>query len=158
MYVCVCVCVCACVCVCVLCDPMDCSLLGSSIHGILQARILEWIAIPSSKGSSWPNSWTLVSYVSCTGRWILYHQRHVGSPLGSLLQLRLVSHLHSHPRQGRKASVDTLMKHVTSKITVAKEECDRLNKRPLKCQYSNPRNPWICFIPWQKGLCKCDRI
>ena len=35
-----------------LCDPMEHSLLGSSIHGILQARILEWIAISSSKGSS----------------------------------------------------------------------------------------------------------
>ena len=35
-----------------LCDPMDCSLPGSSVHGILQARILEWVAIPSSRGSS----------------------------------------------------------------------------------------------------------
>ena len=35
-----------------LCDPMDCSPLGSSVHGILQARILEWIAIPFSIGSS----------------------------------------------------------------------------------------------------------
>ena len=34
------------------CDPMDCSLLGSSDHRILQARILEWIAMPSSRGSS----------------------------------------------------------------------------------------------------------
>ena len=121
--------------------PMDCSPPGSSVHRIFQARILEWGAISYSRGSFQPKDQTCVSRVSCTGRWILYHQRHVGSPLGSLLQLRLVSHLHSHPRQGRKASVDTLMKHVTSKITVAKEECDRLNKRPLKCQYSNPRNP-----------------
>ena len=37
-----------------LCDPMDCSLLGSSVHGILQARILEWIAMPSFRGSN-PN-------------------------------------------------------------------------------------------------------
>ena len=35
-----------------LCDPMDCSLPGSSVHGILQARILEWVAMPSSRGSS----------------------------------------------------------------------------------------------------------
>ena len=34
-----------------LCDPMDCSLPGSSVHGILQARILEWVAIPFSRGS-----------------------------------------------------------------------------------------------------------
>ena len=47
---CVCVCVCVCVCICVaqscstVCDPIDCSLPGSSVHGILQARILEWLA------------------------------------------------------------------------------------------------------------------
>ena len=35
-----------------LCNPMDCSPLGSSVHGILQARILEWVAIPFSRGSS----------------------------------------------------------------------------------------------------------
>ena len=46
----VCVCVCVCVCkllhLCSLCDPLDCSPPGSSVHGILQARILEWIAMP----------------------------------------------------------------------------------------------------------------
>ena len=56
-----------------LCDPMDCSLPGSSVHGILQARILEWIAISFSRGSSWPRDQTLVSCISCIGRWILYY-------------------------------------------------------------------------------------
>ena len=37
-----------------LCDPTDCSLPGSSVHGILQARILEWVAIPFSRGYSYP--------------------------------------------------------------------------------------------------------
>ena len=41
-----------------LCDPMDCNLPGSSVHGILQARILEWVAISFSRGSSWPRDWT----------------------------------------------------------------------------------------------------
>ena len=50
---------------------MDCSLPGSSIHGIFLARILEWVAIPFSRGSSWPRHWT---WVSCVGRWILYHR------------------------------------------------------------------------------------
>ena len=44
-----------------LCDPIDCSLSGSSVHGILQARILEWIAIPSSRGSSEPRDQTCIS-------------------------------------------------------------------------------------------------
>ena len=44
-----------------LCDPMDCSQPGSSVHGIFQARILEWVAMPFSRGSSWPMDWTRVS-------------------------------------------------------------------------------------------------
>jgi len=45
-----------------LCDPMDCSSPpGSSVHGILQARILEWAAMPSSRGSSWPRDWTHIT-------------------------------------------------------------------------------------------------
>ena len=43
-----------------LCDLMDCSLPGSSVHGIFQARILEWVAMPSSRGSSRPRDWTHV--------------------------------------------------------------------------------------------------
>ena len=47
-----------------LCNPVDCSMPGSSVHGILQARILKWVAVPSSKGSSWPRDWTRFSNVS----------------------------------------------------------------------------------------------
>ena len=53
-----------------LCDPMDCSLLGSSVHVILQARILESVALSFSRGSSPPRDWT---HVFCTGRQVLYH-------------------------------------------------------------------------------------
>ena len=52
---------------------MDYSLPSFSVHGIFQARILEWVAIPFSRGSSWPRDQTRVSCVSCIGRWILYH-------------------------------------------------------------------------------------
>ena len=86
------VCVCVCVCVCVteslcsteeidtdckqtmkvllahsclpLCNPMDCSPPGSSVHGIFQARILEWAAIPFSRGSSRPRDQTKVSWTA----------------------------------------------------------------------------------------------
>ena len=51
-----------------LSDPMDCSPSGSSVHGILWARTLEWVAVPSSRGSSRPRDQTHVSYVSCIGR------------------------------------------------------------------------------------------
>ena len=55
-----------------LCNPMG-SLPGSSVHEIYQARILEQVAISSSRGSSWPRDRTHVSWVFCIGRWILYH-------------------------------------------------------------------------------------
>ena len=48
------------------CDPLGCSLPGSSVYGIFQARILEWAAIFSSRGSSSPTDHTLISCVSCT--------------------------------------------------------------------------------------------
>ena len=46
------------------CSPMDCSPPGSSVQGILQARILEWVAMPSSRGSSQPRDWTQVSCIA----------------------------------------------------------------------------------------------
>ena len=48
-----------------LCDPRDCSLPGSYLHGIFQARILEWVAISSSRGPSQPWNQTHISCVSC---------------------------------------------------------------------------------------------
>ena len=54
-------------------DAMGCSPHGSSVHAILQARILEWVVMPSCRGSSWPRVRTRISYVSCIGRWVLYH-------------------------------------------------------------------------------------
>ena len=56
-----------------LCDPMDCSLPGSSVHGISQARILEWVAMPSSRGFSQPRDRTHLSYVSCIVMQVLSH-------------------------------------------------------------------------------------
>ena len=54
-----------------LCYPVDFSLPGFSVHGILQARILEWVAFPFSRGSSQSRDWA--HWVSCIGRQILYH-------------------------------------------------------------------------------------
>ena len=54
-------------------NAIDCSFPGSSFHGILQVRILEWVAMPSSRGSSWSRDWTHIPPVSWIGSWILYH-------------------------------------------------------------------------------------
>ena len=60
-----------------LCDPMDYSPPGSSVHGILQARILKWVVCP-------PQGIFLTQVQNlpllCWGRWVLYHQCHLGSP------------------------------------------------------------------------------
>ena len=65
-----------------LCDPVDCSPPGSSMHGILQARILEWVAMPSSRGSSPPKDQTSVSHIE--GRFF------TTEPQGSLCRLQLL--------------------------------------------------------------------
>ena len=54
---------------CPFCDLMDCSPTGSSVDGVFQARILQWVAIFFSRGSSQPRDQTRVF---CNGRWILY--------------------------------------------------------------------------------------
>ena len=59
-----------------LCNSMDCRPPGSSVHGILQARMPEWVAISFYRGTSQPRDWTLVSDISSTGRQVLYHYRH----------------------------------------------------------------------------------
>ena len=73
---------------------MDCSPPGSSVHGIRQARILEWVATPFSRESFRLRNQILISCVSCIGRWVLYHQHQLGYPLGSLICVFLLSALY----------------------------------------------------------------
>ena len=67
-----------------LCDPMDCSLPGSSVHGIFQAIVLEWIAISFSRGSSQPRDRTQVSHIAgrCFTIWAIREapNRYKGPP------------------------------------------------------------------------------
>ena len=57
----------------ILWDGIDCSLPGSSVHGIFQAIILEWVAIPFSRGSSQPRDQTHISHICCTEGRFFYH-------------------------------------------------------------------------------------
>ena len=73
-----------------LCDPLDCSPPGSSVHGILQARTLEWVAVPFSRGSSQPRDRTQISRVAggfFTAERILYQLSYEGSPLSLIFLL-----------------------------------------------------------------------
>ena len=82
-----------------LCDPVDCSLPGSSVHGTFQARILEWVAVPSLRRFSWPRDRTQISCISCTGRWVFYHFT-TGQPLpGGASGIK-------SPRQCRRQGLD----------------------------------------------------
>ena len=78
-----------------LCDPMDCSLLGFSVRGILQARILEWVTISFSRGSSRPRDQTGVSHIGgrCFNLWATREAREGFA--GEILYLR------SYTRKGR---------------------------------------------------------
>ena len=74
-----------------LCDPMDCSLPGSSVHGILQVRILEWVAVPFSRGSSEPRDWAQVSHIA-GGFFTIWATRE--APNHDIVYL---NHGHAHP-------------------------------------------------------------
>ena len=71
-----------------LCDPVDYSPPGSSVHGILQARILEWVTIPFFRGSSWLRNLTCISYVSWVCKQVLYHLQHLESPAAAAKALQ----------------------------------------------------------------------
>ena len=80
-------------------NPMDYSPPGSSVHEIFHARILEWILISSSRGSSQPRDWTRMS---CFGRQILYHLSHLGSCLSIIVSMSLFQSVSSPALAGER--------------------------------------------------------
>ena len=72
-----------------VCNPLDCSLPASSVHGISQAWILEWVAVPFSGGSSPPRGWTPVS---CIGRWVLYLWGTRKAPVALISLMKMPGH------------------------------------------------------------------
>ena len=111
IYVCVCVCVCVCVKVKVSqlcltpCNPMD-----YTVHGILQARLLEWVTFPFSRGSSWPRGWTQFSLIA--GRFftnwaILYTHTH--------------THTHTHTVSNKRLALFQIEANPTPLVRVLEE-------------------------------------
>ena len=72
-----------------LCDPVDYSLPGFSVHGTLQARIVEWVAMPSSRGSSQPRDQTQVSYISYIDRWVFFTTSATWEVLGPIKKFQI---------------------------------------------------------------------
>ena len=108
-----------------LCVPMDHSLPGSSVHGILQARILEWVTMPSSGESSWPRDWAHVFYVSSMDRQVLYHYCYLGSPIAVIMGEQISSfHLGRYkPRKGMSGIYDNTM------LIVLRNDCTFFHSR-----------------------------
>ena len=98
------ICMCAQSCL-ILWDPRNCSPPGSSLHGIFQAIILEWVATSYSRGPSFTSNQTCISCTSCIGREILYHLHHLGNPYYSTIiskienkekQVAISFYMHTH--------------------------------------------------------------
>ena len=128
-----------------LCDPMDSSLPDSSAHDILQTRILVWVAISSSRGSSWPRHWTCISCVSCFGSQILYHwvSQEAPWPLQSL----------SFILQGRRCvQANTGIRKMSIKSNVGLlQELEYMIT--TFCPKKRVKNDWEvhCLIPYPKA-------
>ena len=92
----------------ILCDPMDCSLPGSSVHGIVQARMLEWEAILFSRGSSWLRDWTWVSCIA--GEFLTFWAtvNYAAINVGMHASFQIMVSFEWMPREGLLAPVVTL--------------------------------------------------
>ena len=113
-----------------LCDPADCSPPGFFDHGLLQARILEWIAMPSCRGSSWPRDWTWVSWTA--GRFFtIWATREALDKRRRVLKSRditLPTKVHIV-----KAMVFPVVMYRCESWTIKKAECQRIEAFELFC-------------------------
>ena len=127
-----------------LCNPMEYSPPDPSVHGILQARILEWVAMPSSTGSSWPRDWSLVSGSSYIGRRILYHLSYLGSPKKQACPGRHSQQRHQEHDWEDQAPWKLLLEQVSqcSKNTALEESQTVLSAQLEKCVLPFPPIQW----------------
>ena len=120
-----------------LCDLMDCSPPGSSVHVILQARILEWIATSFSNGSSLPRDWTHVSYISCI---ISSQASHLGS---WVLDQNVHSCLHAWTLSLLCYPMTSL--YISSPI-IPLPELEILRYSPSWAEWLNCCSPWLVYV------------
>ena len=125
-----------------LCNPMDYILPGSSVHGILQARILEWVAIPFSRGSSPPRDRTHFCFF-CIGRRVLYRLSHLGNPIISLLWVKW-----EFISINGKKTTHCLSMLRPSLIGSGMEKCKGISGEPNKMS-SNWANPGVQEEYWE---------
>ena len=139
---------------------MDWSPRGSSVRGILQARILEWVAISSSRGSSWHRDQTQVPCISCVGRWMLYHR-------ASWEAEAIAQNIHTRPSRfpGKHWSFSKTLQNLIPQLVLFKfsgkpitclncltlPQADEILHNCLKSYLTNASNPnplWKSFSYW----------
>ena len=125
-----------------LCDPMDYSPWGRSVHGILQAKILERMSVPSSRGSSQPRNWTSFSYISCIGRQVLYHWCHLASPLKNGDSPSKNAGVYCYTPPGDIPSPGMDLRSLTLQV-------DSLPPEPP----GKPKNTWVGSLFLLQGIC-----
>ena len=129
-----------------LCDAMDHSPPGFSVHGILQARIWEWVAVSFSKGSSQPRDRTCLSYASYIGKWVLYHQCHLGSPLLQLPQPK-------RARSSLGSTLFSLLKYLPSSFRGKYRTLTKIQQISLNTNYKINIAKLDCF-----AICCCYSV
>ena len=129
-------------------DPMNCSPPGSSVHGISQARILECIAISSSRGSSWPRDWTGISCNSFIAGRIFPRWATRKALLHTLL---LLSRIRLHELQQARLPCPSLSPGVCSNLCPLSQWCHRHHE--IKPTAQNTREWWLTWPDYkQTGL------
>ena len=124
-----------------LCNPMDYCPSGSSVHGIFKARILEWVAISSSRGYSWPRD---QSHISCTGR------SHLGIPKKWIYSLCVLSRVQLTVTPWTVCSPpDSSVHGILSPDKNTGLRCHALFQEIFVTQGLNPR--LLCLLHWQAG-------
>ena len=118
-------------------DPVDCSLPGSSVHGILQVGILEWVAMFSSRGSSWPRDQTCVSYVSCiAGRFF------TAEPLGKQEPIQATN------QNSKCDGASTLISIWKTAGKIVSPFLCPWQPQPSVSQEGDPQLPSTLLVPW----------
>ena len=144
-----------------LCDPMGCSPPGSSVHGILQERILEWVAMPSSKGSSQPRDQTPVS--STAGRFFTESPTSILGFIGKVLGRKRIYtvfwllHDNTQCQKENSSSSESPRRPLTIPISWSSHLCvvHSLSLTKLVIVTNRTWQMWWCVsskVRWQKAL------
>ena len=135
-------------------DPMNCSLPGFRVHGILQAEILEWVAIPSSRESSRPRDWTQVSCIA-GGFFTIWATRETKCPRPSFLIMASVSNTNKIEPRSRSVLKPAPTGLQELNLPISPQLCRRpwrLSSKESSCNSGDPGSIPGLKDPLEKGM------